>query len=167
MVGGRKGVGQRRHELGQGHGQDSEGVIVEVGSDGDWTPSETRLDIGCWNMCGARLQVLADKLPARVGLILLQEATVMKDCKFWKGYGGMWFMSAPDHYILASMQVAGRQRVLAAPSEQALRPGEHINKLVDVGNDTVAGGEYNWVGAKSMQAVIKDNHEYGIDNEER
>lgn len=30
--------------------------------------AEVRIDIGCWNVCGARLQLVANHLPARVGV---------------------------------------------------------------------------------------------------
>lgn len=44
----------------------------------------------------ARLQVLANNVPARVGELLLQDTTVMAECEFWEGYSCIFFMKAQE-----------------------------------------------------------------------
>lgn len=49
------------------------------------------------------MQVLANNIPAKVGLLMLQEVTLMKGCEFWEGYGFMWFMKAQVNKIRVNM----------------------------------------------------------------
>lgn len=151
-------------------------------------PSEANLDIGYWNVCGARLQVLAHILLARVGLVMLQEVTVGKETEFWEGYGCMWCMKSQDHkcrvnvmgvrkdikkkpdfeihsaddnYIVGSIKTA-RVRLklvnLYLPPESSRHYDlETINKLGDLGADSVVCGDMIWVGNASMQAAIPDS----------
>lgn len=58
--------------------------------------AEQIVDFVVWNGNGARLQILANNLPARAGILLLQETTVMTECEFWEGYGDIFFTIAQE-----------------------------------------------------------------------
>lgn len=65
-------------------------------------PQDERLDLASWNVAGCRLSQAAAHLPARPGILRLQETTIDAGIEYWEGYGYVFAMHAQEQKIRAT-----------------------------------------------------------------